>query len=428
MKNNLIVKAKLTGKLLPLLFSFVLLISCGNLDFPDPNSPVVDAAPVQTLVTGAESGMRVDLGIYLRCVAVIGREAYYFEPADPRYTGELLRNTLDPGGFLVTRPWSARYNVVANCNILLEKAVALSGAEQAGIEGFTKTILAYQLLMNLNLQNENGIKLDFIGDRNIPHASKEASFDFIENLLDEANTALGNAGSEFTFVLSSGFTGFNTPATFKQFNRAIRARVAICQNDWDGALAALANSFVNAGADLNLGVYHLYSTALNDLLNPVFENPDAAFVKFMAHPSFQADAEPGDERLSKVTVRPEATTFDDLTSDLGVVVYKSSVDPIPIIRNEELLLLRAEANIGLGNLAAAETDINIVRAAAELSPVTLTSTNALDQVLYEKRYSLFLEGYRWVDMRRYGRLGELPLDRSGDQMIMSYPILEDEQP
>ena len=34
--------------------------------------------------------------------------------------------------------------------------------------------------------------------------------------------------------------------------------------------------------------------------------------------------------------------------------------PIPIIKNEELILLRAEANIGLGNRAAAIQDLNFM--------------------------------------------------------------------
>ncbi len=45
---------------------------------------------------------------------------------------------------------------------------------------------------------------------------------------------------------------------------------------------------------------------------------------------------------------------------------------------------------------------------------------------YEKRYSLFMEGHRWVDMRRYGKTGSLPNDRSsrGDQVFDTFPIPE----
>jgi len=31
-------------------------------------------------------------------------------------------------------------------------------------------------------------------------------------------------------------------------------------------------------------------------------------------------------------------------------------------------------------------------------------------ILYEKRFSLLMEGDRWMDMRRYGKLDLLPLD------------------
>ncbi|NIR50799.1 RagB/SusD family nutrient uptake outer membrane protein [candidate division KSB1 bacterium] len=96
-------------------------------------------------------------------------------------------------------------------------------------------------------------------------------------------------------------------------------------------------------------------------------------------------------------------------------------------------MLRAEANVGLGNFGAAEADMNIVRQAAGLDPYPAGSTdasNALDRVLFEKRYSLFGEGHRWFDMRRYGRLDQLPIDRParGDRVIPQMPRPETEVP
>ena len=95
--------------ILPLLL-VTLWFGCEDLEFPDPNAPSTDVATVQTLVTGAEAGMRSSYALYLREVGSVGRETYYLEPADPRYTGELLRGPLDPGGFLVYSPWAARYS------------------------------------------------------------------------------------------------------------------------------------------------------------------------------------------------------------------------------------------------------------------------------------------------------------------------------
>jgi len=410
-------------RFLALLSVTFLLAGCKTLEFSNPNSPVVDDVSIQTLITGVEASMRVDWAIYLRVVATHGREAYYFEPADPRYTGELLNGSPDPGGFLTTRPWIGRYRTIANCRFLVNKNAG------AGVDGFAQTIWAYQLLLNLNYMDVNGVKIDYSGDLSIPPANKTQTFAEINRLLDEANANLAAAGSAFPFVLSNGFAAFNTPANFSKFNRAIKARVAVYEGKFNDALTALGVSFLNPAGPLNLGAYQVYGTGLGDQLNEVFEEPDAAFVKFMAHPTFETQAEAGDLRFAqKVKKRATATTFDNLTSDLAITITQGSTDPLPIIRNEELLLLRAEANIGLGQYGAAQTDINVVRAAAGLPPVTLGAANALDQLLYEKRYSLFGEGHRWVDLRRYNRLNQLPTDRSGDVVVTAMPLPETEIP
>ena len=400
--------------------------ACEALDFADPNSPVIEVASVQTLVTGAEAGMRVSLAIYLRDVSVIGREAYYFEPADPRYTGELLRGPIDAGGFLLSRPWDARYNVVKNTVLLQEKAESLDAADKAGVDGFAKTIRAYQLLMNLNLLNDNGLQLDFTGSYG-DFSTKAQAMTEITSLLTGGATDLAAAGSSFPFSLSSGFDGFDTPATFATFNRALAARVAVYSGEYSVALTALGLSFIDGAGDFDLGVYHNYSTAANDQLNGIFESITAETIKYFGHPTFEADADAGDARFAaKVYQRTSSVTFDDLTTDLGISIVSSSSESLPIIRNEELILLRAEANIGLLDYAAAQTDLDIIRAAAGLAPVTIDGTNALDQLLHEKRYSLFGEGHRWIDMRRYGKLADLPLDRDGDVIIENFPIPEDE--
>jgi hypothetical protein len=404
----------------------VLLTHCSDQEFNDPNAASEESASVQFLVTGIEAGMRTDHAIYLRVVAVFARDNYYMEPSDPRYTGELLRGPIDANGFLLTRPWSARYNIVKDCNILLQRAEETSIAtDRAAIEGFARTMYAYQLLLNLNLTDSNGIRLD---NQVGAIVSKTEALSAIAAMLDQGNTALGSAGTSFPFNLSSGFAGFDTPATFAQFNRGLKARVAMYQNDAATCLAALSASFLDAGGSMERGVYHVYSSASGDQLNPIYENPSADFVKFVAHPSFAAEAEAGDSRFTAKSSARTAQTFDGLTSDRGVTVSASSTAPFPILRNEELLLLRAEARIAQGDLVGAEGDLNAIRSKAGLGPTSLSSqSQAIDQLLHERRYSLFCEGHRWIDLRRYNRLGSLPLDREGDHIIERMPIPTNEE-
>ena len=85
-----------------------------------------------------------------------------------------------------------------------------------------------------------------------------------------------------------------------------------------------------------------------------------------------------------------------------------------VIRDEELVLLRAEAEWFTGAKAPALTDINLVRQnAGGLAPTTLIiaspDSDFVKELLYNRRYSLLWEqGTRWIDARRFHRLGDIP--------------------
>ena len=107
-------------------------------------------------------------------------------------------------------------------------------------------------------------------------------------------------------------------------------------------------------------------------------------------------------------------------------IYPSPSSPGSLIRAEELMLIRAEANIMTGNAAAALQDVNAVRTTSGGLPafasLGASQSAQLDAMFYEKRYSLLFEGHRWHDMRRYGRLATLPLDRPTHFVARVMPI------
>ena len=413
-------------KILPML-AVLVWVGCEDLDFPDPNNPTDDTATIQSLVTGAEAVMRQDLGVYLRDLLVVGREAYYLEPADPRYTGELLTGPIDPGGFLCYRPWQTAYKVIANCETIMGNA----GADE-GAKGVAQTLHAYSLMRLVYLWDESGARLNYDGDITAAVSTKAQVLTEIESLLDAGYSNLNSAGSAFSFSLSSGFTGFNTPATFANFNRGLRARAAVHQSDWSAAQTALNNCSAWAtSSNPDEGVYHTFSTGANDQGNEMYEAADGEYVKLMIHPSHIADAESGDSRVTDNTyIRSEVITYDELESFIAPTLYSNSYDPVPIMRSVELQLLQAEVHIGNGDYSSAESIMNTIRAAAGVTDYTGTDlSNAVDRVLHEKRYSLFLEGHRLVDMRHYGKTGELPIDRPGrGDSIVTFPIPETETP
>jgi hypothetical protein len=300
-----------------------------------------------------------------------------------------------------------------------------------------KTIQALNYLIVLNAHTQDSIPIVTDTSVTAPPAAfqtRAAVYAHVVTLLDGASAELQAGGSSFPFPLPSGFTGFTTPAAYLQFNRGLRARVAVYTDDFAGALTALAGSFVDAPGSLDLGVYMDYGTGAGDLANPLSIDPQQG--ENFAHPSLetgaqlQVDGVTLDQRfIDKIVSRPVSSN-NGLTSDLGWIRYPSPGSLIPIIKKEELILLRAEANIGLGNLPAALPDINTVRQTSGNLPalVTLgTAEQALDELLYNKLYSLMFEGaHRWLDARHYGRLDDLPVDRAGDVVFSTLPIPTDE--
>jgi hypothetical protein len=150
-----------------------------------------------------------------------------------------------------------------------------------------------------------------------------------------------------------------------------------------------------------------------------------------AHPSLRTDAQKRanlslDLRYQqKVKPRDEAVTTQGITTDILFSVYNSPTAPVPIIRNEELILLRAEARLGSGDIIGAIQDIDFIRVNSgglQQYNGAHTPDAVLDELLYEKRYSLLFEGHRWIDLRHYGKLNTLPKDLPTHKIFSKFPL------
>ncbi len=416
-----------------------LFISCqkdyGNLNGPSVESFVSNssASDLNNLVTGSESGMRNNIALYLDDVGTIGRENYRFSASEPRYVTDLLgadNAVLSNSNFYITNTWASRYRVVKNCNTLIQAATnstLISAEEKSGYIGFAQTIKAYQLLLCLNQTDSNGIRIDVSNPAALgPVIGLAPSLDAISALLDSGKAAL--ATGTVVFPLSGGFTGFSDAAGLIEFNRALSARVQVYRSNWTAALTALSESFFGLANDFNLGVYSVFGTGSGDQLNPAYIPQKQTGEVRVANPSYAQDILPGDDRISKATLRPVAS-LDGLSSDRDVWVYTSSTAPMAIVRNEELILIYAEANIQTSNFPEAVKALNVIREKHGLADYSgpLTSTALINEMLYERRYSLFFEGHRWIDVRRYNLLTTLPLDRPGDNVWGLFPLPVSEQ-
>ena len=360
------------------------------------------------------AGFRASTAANLSEFAHYGREGYYIDVAQTSLTA--FDVPLTPGG---GAGWGTTYQYVRLSNeirhALDQVGNAMPDLQKAAIRGLAKTAEAYFLHGQLRAQDSLGISLDTDHPRSDPLPAvvgKAAAFQFILQRLDEGYADLGTAGAtSFGIVSPAGFTGFTTPTTFRRFNRALKARVLFEYGDYAGALTAVGQSFIDTTAALSLGVYNSYSTASGDAVNPFFDPNGVSYVADTMLPREAQLRASGavDLRVSTKMVQMAVyRTHTRVTSNYRWTIYPTNTTPIPIIKNEELILIRAEAAYRTGDAAGALADINTVRVkSGGLAPLAGFATPQAfdDELLYNRRYSLILEyGHRWVDLRRFGRL------------------------
>lgn len=425
-----------------LLIGMLGLSACEVDTVTDPNNPslqsvLTDAskAELQVLVTGLEARHRVYVANATQLFGCFGREVYPYFGSDPRFKSEWL-------GIAITETYSDffssagtyvdPYLAVKQANVLIASAAnstQITEDEEFGYKGFAKTIKGFQLLWPLLQQYQNGIRVDVDDPLNPgPIVSYDAALAAIRATLDEGYADLDKAGATFAFSLSNGFADFATPATMKQVNRAIAARAALYANDWQGALTALNGSFMNLAAasedDLQVGPAHVHGES-PDINNPLYYPFDRSTRTILiVHPAMIEDALPGDLRVSRKFARRvanlviDAGISDEVTGEpiLGEwqdARWASNIAPIPFIRNEELLLIYAEAQARLNQPGLAVGAINTIRNIWGVGNYTgATDTEALiEEILFQRRYSLWAEmGHRWVDLRRTNRLNTSYVD------------------
>lgn len=434
-----------------LLVALALSLAACDLQVGDLNNASADeladspsAAAVSAAATGLLIGHRERIGDqngYVALVGMLGREGYNLNvETDARFITEMLEGeALDPGSpRFGGNFWADRYANIRNANVVLgavEKVVGWSEAEKASVRGFARTIQALDYLILVSTRDEAGVALDV--DRPYdaalaPLRCRSASLGFIADLLDTAADDLSDAGAidDFPMPLSDGFADFASPAAFLQVNRAIAARAAIYAGDGDAALAALDGSFLHvdeADPMLGLGVYHAFGTGAGDTRNQL-NDPN-----IYAHPSVVAEAEDGDLRIAAKlrqvagdeTDPAKVLDGDGINAEYKFTLYPAATSRVPIIRNEELVLIRAEARILTGDLEGAAEDINYIRrVSGGLADVELLAeTDLIDALLGERFLSLLFEGgHRWVDMRRWDRLDQIPTDADDHTVHAFFPI------
>jgi len=454
----------------------LLALAACNFDILNTNQPTLGdllSNPTRGALTVAATGLmssaRTGMESFIWRVGSMGREGInLLGNNQPDYV-EPFFGPVQGGGSFGGTQWLDRYQSIRTANIYLQALAnnvnesgpdLLTSEERAASRGLANTYKALAFLYAIETRAQLGAPVDV--DRPIsagpaPWVTEDSVYGYILGLLDSAQTDLTNADTtSFPFPIPPGLTGFDTPADFIAFNRALAAKANVLRatalngcagtpsNCYAAALADLGQSFLSTTpTDFQSGALLDFSTDGGDQTNGLSEPLNAP--QYFALPNNIADADTQtnglkDQRvLSKIDSAAVVQIIGGISIP-GVLKFtryftNGAADanhPIPIIKDEELLLLRAEAEWFTGARAQALLDLNNVRQNSGLLPpstLTIASTDAefITGLLYERRYSLLWEqGTRWIDARRFGLLATIPAAVAGGIVpeVMPVPAAE----
>ncbi len=331
--------------------------------------------------------------------------------------------------------WQDNYRMLARANRVLDAFdnVAISASDLVRANHIKGQLFALRALGHLKLleyfspdyNDPNGlgvINLDFVNDVNdqLPRNTFSETAALIKSDLDQANGLLDPSEMSNIFI---------NPDVVK----ALRTRLALIEGDYSTALqyaSELVSSYPLANQQQYLNMYQdTDDTELIFKLSRVSGDNDVALLYYFNFISAtdgylevsnqlfnDLSAIPGDIRLSAVLSSTFSTIngVDDPSNVLVINKYPGSADgqatnDIKVFRSSEMLLIKAEAEARTVGLSEAAISIKTLRDArfgvATPLPSYANITEALTDILLERKKELCFEGHRYLDLKRLG--GEL---------------------
>lgn len=416
---------------------------------------------LNTLATGVLAADRATFAgvgsTYPILANIFSRDIIRIDVNEPRYVNETLNGAPDPGSFSGSGGFTPNYVTIRATNTLLQALdnpapSTFTDAELSAARGFARTMKALAYYRVIELRDSIGVAIQPDDPATItpgPIVCKTNGLAYVAALLDSANTDLAAGSTTATTRLPwttfpTGMFAFGRDyrliSNFILFNRGIKGKVNLYRGLdrqapnpalFTTAITELTQALDGTAAGgvtstrFQTGLYHVFVPSGSEgTANPY---PDA---RIGLNPNVLAEIQAGDTRRSKFVTRTTLTAQGLSITDTYVGAVSNAANqarPIALLRDEEVVLLRAQAFIEANRFPEAILDINSVRTTYGLAGYTSFANReaARTAVLYEKRYSLFGEGVqRLVDLRAYGRLNETFFARAlpGDLFNSAFPI------
>lgn len=392
------------------LFAALGLSAC-ELDLENPNSPteaqvLSDPEGVIALAVGMQGQYASSVLAFVRAPALVTDEWGTTTRSLVADRALLTGEGLDASFGVVEGPYAAAFRVVRSAEVLLgsidDPALNLGSGLRAGLSATAKLFKAMALGTIIQQYERVPITVAIGGAEPKDRATV---FNEVISLLESARSELsGVSDADIAAVRSRVLApGFDLRSTVD----AMLARYYLFSGQHAKAIEAADRVPLN-----RLSVF-LYPDPVS---NPIYGYAIAAGYVQPLRSFAVVDAERGDRRpefWTNPTQRPIAPPNPTDTAIVALDRYSERNDAFPVYLPDEMRLIKAEAYARLGNLELARTLINQVRTqctatvaepAACLPALTAaqlpTQARILNQIAYERRYELYMQGLRWEDMRR----------------------------
>lgn len=405
--------------------------------------PINDVGEDQAISTpgGARAAVA---GMYdaLQDFSYYGGELFFFGDLsgdDVEHTGtfttyrQIDQNDITSDNGSIEGFWDGLYKAIGRANIVIEKVPAVTGLDPA-----ERDVMLGEAHFIRALTLHNLVK--FWGDTAVAGMGVPVVLIPPADIGSTSLATRATTGEVYTQILSdlsdaetllAGSSNDSHRANLMAVH-ALRARVFLYQKNWAGAETE-AQTVAAGGYSLAARYGDLFTPdgddTPEDILRLQFDAVDYCWEGYYYLPyevQGRGEIAPSDALILAYSpaYNGSPATFD--TTDLrgkrnitffdptdGATKYGSKwltgigAEDIQIFRLAEVLLIEAEAEARQNKLGEAEATITPIRTRAGLPALGLdamTQANAIDAILNERRLELAMEGDRWPDLVRTGRV------------------------
>jgi len=406
--------------------------------------PVNDVDESQAITTpfGARAAVA---GLYdaLQDDSYYGGELLFFgdlSSDDVEHTGtfttyrQIDRNDLTADNASIEDFWDALYTTIGRTNIVIQKVPGVVGLDPAerdvmlGEAHFIRALTYHNLVKFWGDTAAAGMGVPIVL---IPPVDIPSTGLVTRQTTGEAYTQiLADLTAAETLLAGSSNDAHHASVSAVH---ALRARVFLYQKNWAGAETE-ARAVAAAGFSLDSDYSHLFTAegadSPEDIFRLKFDAVDFCWEGYY----YLSDLAQGRQEISPspdlavaydssydgsdpTTYNPtdlrgqRNITFADTTDPVTMYGAKwrtgIGAEDIHVFRFAEILLILAEAQARQSNLTGADSTLTLIRSRAGLPGAGLaamTQANAIDAILNERRLELAMEGDRWPDLVRTGRV------------------------